>query len=267
VRTSGAGLLLGTPQSPLLRVPLPPGASDVRFGSEAPGIEFAPGPDGGVDVLGSLAPGEIPVHIEYRVAVAEGGARLTRQFGVRVALARVFVEDHGRLAPSAERLHRARPVRTEDLNYLAFEAFDVAAGEAVSLTLGALPPRSGASPAAARAVAAFGALALVFWLLRPVTTRSAPAPEAAAAPERSEREALYDAIRDLDHDFETAKVSAEDHARLRGELRARAAALIAAQEPAPAVVAEARACASCGAAAQADHRFCASCGAALGSPA
>jgi hypothetical protein len=267
LRATGAGLLLGTPQAPLLRVPLPAGASDVRFGSEAKGLEFAPGPDGAVDVLGSLAPGEVPVHIAYRLAVPEGGAQLAREFAVRVPLVRVFVADHGRLAPSAQRLHRARPVRTEDLNYLSFEAFDLAPGEKISLTLGALPPRSGASPTTARAVAAVAALALVFWLLRPVTTRGAAEPQAAAEPERNEREALYDAIRDLDHDFETAKVSAEDHAQLRGELRAKAAALIAAQEGAPAPPAQPHACPSCGAAAQPEHRFCASCGAALGAPA
>jgi len=267
LRATGDGLLLGTPQAPLLRVPLPEGASDVRFGSEAKGLEFAPGPGGAVDVLGSFAPGEAPVQIAYRLAVPASGARLAREFGVRVPLVRVFVVDHGRLAPSAERLHRARPVRTNDLNYLAFEAFDVAPGERVALTLGALPPRSSASPTAARAVAALGALALVFWLLRHVTTRAAAEPAAAAEPERNEREALYDAIRDLDHDFETAKVSAEDHAQLRGELRAKAAALIAAQEGAPAPAEQPRACPQCAVAAAPEHRFCASCGTPLGSPA
>ena len=274
---SGDGLLLGTPQSPLLRVPIPSDASDVRFGSEAPGLEFSAHPDGGVALLGSLAPGEAPVQIAYRVPVGTGGAKLVRSFGVRVPLLRIFVADTGLLSPSSPRLHRAKPVRTEDLNYLSLEAFDVAAGEPVALALDALPPRRTGSPNIARAAAAIAALGLVAWLVLPVVRRGeseAVAEALPAEPARNEREAIYDAIRDLDHDFETDKVSAADHGQLREELRARAAVLIRAEEggrsaapPSGADSAARPACAACGAAPAPDHRFCARCGAPLGAPA
>jgi hypothetical protein len=272
---SGTGLLLGTPQSPLLRVPIPASATDVRFGSEAPGLEFSPHPEGGVAVLGSLSPGEVPVQIAYRVPVSERGAELTRSFGVRVPLLRVFVADTGRVAPSSLRLHRARPVKTEDLNYLALEAFDIDAGERVALSLDALPPRHAASPNVARAAALLAALGLVAWLVLPAiaTDESTPAPAASAEPGRNEREAIYDALHDLEHDFETDKVSAEDHGRLREELRARAAALLGTAPSerdsgtASAPRAPELACPACSAAAAPEHRFCARCGAALGAPA
>jgi hypothetical protein len=290
VSASGNALLVGTPETPLLRVPLPPDASDVRFGSEAAGLAFAPHPDGGVAVLGSHAPGDATVQIAYRVPVGAGGARLARDFALRVPLLRMFVADTGRSVPSSERLHRARPVRTEDLNYLALEAFDVAAGEEVVLALDPLPPRGAGSPLAARALAVGVGLGLLAWVAWPIirrlwTSESVEASDAVAPIERAaspEREAIYDAIRDLDHDFETAKVSAEDHARLREELRVRAAELIRAEESAPAVAAAAasaaggasrptpdaqRACARCGAEAATAHRFCASCGAPLEAPA
>ena len=270
---SGSGLLLGTPQSPLLRVPIPPDANDLRFGSEAPGLEFSPHPDGGVAVLGSLPPGEARVQIAYHVPVSATGARLVRSFGVRVPLLRVFVADTGRLSPSSPRLHRARPVRTEDLNYLSFEAFDVAPGEEVALELDALPPRRASNASATKALALIAALGLIAWLVLPVVSRDddqAPASSQQAEPERSEREAIYDAIRDLDHDFETDKVSAEDHTRLREELRTRAAAMLRAEadgDSAPSLAAATavapRACAACRVVAAPEHRFCASCGAPL----
>lgn len=115
---------------------------------------------------------------------------------------------------------------------------------------------------------------------------------AALAVLREEREALYAAIGDLDHDLETGKLSAADHAELRAELRARAIHLLreeraagaeggasaADSEMRAAASAEARAesaapppgdgaatprCAACGFEAAQAHRFCAHCGAPL----
>jgi len=283
---SGEGLLLGTPQSPLLRVPLPPDASDVRFGSDAPGLEFSAHPEGGVAVLGSASPGEIPIQIAYREPVAEGGARLARSFGTKVALLRVFLADTGRLAPSSARMHRARPVRTEDLNYLALEAFDVAAGEEVVLGLAPIPPRRAANAVAMKGIAALAAIGIVGWLFAPVAAsrRAEAAPREHAEPEIGERARVYEAIHDLEHDFETGKVSAEDHTRIGADLRARAAALLSAEERAErgtlvalgseskapislAGVSVPRSCARCSALAAPEHRFCAACGAPLGASA
>ena len=89
-----------------------------------------------------------------------------------------------------------------------------------------------------------------------------------------EREALILSIRDLDHDFETGKISEEDHREMRDGLRSRAVALLrqdraeasasGSQDAAPAeATAEAPiACAACGAGLESAHRFCPQCGSA-----
>jgi hypothetical protein len=270
LRVGGDAHVLGTLESPLLRIPLPEGAARLRFGSDAPGIELAPHPEGGLAVIGTVAPGEARVDLGFQLAAGEPPARLARTFAARTPVLSVFVPDNGRLAPESDRLHRRRPFRENDRTYLHFEAFEVAPGEQVVLELGALPPRARGSAALALALILAAAAAAGWLLIAPLRAqRGARAGAAPADEERSaarhEREALYDAIRDLDHDFETGKVAAEDHVRLRDELRARAAALVAEERTAEKTPVPARAsgCEKCGAPADPTHRFCAQCGAAL----
>jgi hypothetical protein len=284
LRVAGASHVLGTPDAPLLRIPLPEGAAQLRFGSDAPGLELGPHPEGGLAVLGSVAPGEAHVELGYQLAQSEPPARFARTLAAKTPVLSIFVADTGRLAPRSERLHRRRPFRTDDLTYLYFEAFEVAAGEPVELELDTLPPRSRGSERLALGLVLAAAAASAWLLTRPLRERGSAAPEAAResaelGASRREREALYEAIRDLDHDHETGKVTAEDHARLRDELRARAGALLAqeragaqgASEPvskpgssgrAASGASEGRRCA-CGAPAAREHRFCPHCGAAL----
>ncbi len=83
----------------------------------------------------------------------------------------------------------------------------------------------------------------------------------------AEREVVYASIRDLDEDFETGKLTSQDHAALRGELRAQAVQLLQAErEAAPAAAAQDSACASCGAELPRDVRFCPGCGTGLAKP-
>ena len=277
--------VLGNADAPLLRIPLPANAAKLRFGSDAPGLELAPHPEGGLSVLGTVAPGEAHVELAYQLATGEPPARLTRTLATRTPVLSVFVADTGRLAPRSERLHRRRPLRTNDLTYLHFEAFEVGAGEEVALEIGQLPPSRRGSGTLALGLVLAAAAGATFLLISPLRQRGAAAgaPEAELSLARREREALYEAIRDLDHDFETGKVAAEDHARLGEELRGRAAALLAAERTsvqsasAPAGksgpsgraasgASEGTSCAACGAPADPSHRFCAQCGAALPVP-
>jgi len=289
LRIDGDTHVLGTAETPLLRIPLPDGATQLRFGSDAPGLELAPHREGGLAVLGSVAPGAAKVELGYQLARGEPPARLVRTLAARTPVLTIFVADSGRLAPRSERLHRRRPLQTNDLTYLHFEAFEVEAGETVELELGALPARARGQEKLALGLV-LGAAAAAAWLLtRPL--RDGPRAGASLSQagaelgaSRREREALYEAIRDLDHDHETGKVAAEDHERLRDELRARAAALLAeerataqsASEPVSKPGSSGRAasgasvgtsvCSACGARAEATHRFCAHCGAALHTP-
>jgi hypothetical protein len=266
LRVAGDAHVLGTPAAPLLRIPLPEGAERLRFGSDAPGLELAPHPQGGLAALGAVAPGEVNVELGYQLAVTEPPAKLERRFAARVPVLSIFVADTGRLAPRSERLHRRRPLRTSDLTYLHLEAFEVAPEEAVALELGLLPARTRSGRPLALGFVGIAALAAIWLLTSPLRTRKegevaarGPSAEPGA---REEREAIYEAIRDLDHDFETGKLSTGDHTRLRDELRARALVLLEAERrasqapPAPA----AGACSACGAPALPTHRFCAQCG-------
>jgi len=92
-------------------------------------------------------------------------------------------------------------------------------------------------------------------------TRDAPA---ALAEQSVEREAVYRAIEALDEDFETGKLSSDDHARMRAELRAEAVALLQSERSAaaPKPVA-APVCPGCGTAVRIADRFCSQCGAPL----
>lgn len=90
---------------------------------------------------------------------------------------------------------------------------------------------------------------------------------------KRQREAVLTALRDLDFDFKTGKISDEDYQPLRAQLVAEAAQYIEAEEKEAeqleALIQARRAgrrqngtCQHCGAAMQADQRFCAKCGSA-----
>ena len=264
LRAEGETPLLGTLQAPLLRIPLPRQAVELRARSSDAGLELRPVPTpaestesaGGAGaageslaVLGSLAPGELHVELEYRLPApaADTPARFARRLPFHIPLLEIYLVDTGDLAPRSKLLHRRRPARDGSTNYLRLEAFEVAPGEEIALTLERLPPRSAVSQAVALAAAwalALGAVAILLGPLvapfRPRRARagaeeaaaeaaapgSAAAHGAAYAALREEREALYAAIGDLDHDLETGKLSAADHAELRAELRARAIHLL-----------------------------------------
>jgi hypothetical protein len=290
LRIDGDTHVLGTAETPLLRISLPEGAAQLRFGSDAPGLELAPHPDGGLAVIGSVAPGEANIELGYQLALGEPPARLVRTLASRTPVLSIFVADNGRLAPRSERLHRRSPLRTNDLTYLHFEAFEVDAGEKVELELASLPPRARGGEKLALGLVLAAAAAAAWLLTRPL--REGPKAEAdrlqagaELGAKRREREALYEAIRDLDHDHETGKVAAEDHARLRDDLRGRAAVLLAeeragllptlaplaARPEEPGLltgseVLRSAQCSACGAPAEATNRFCAHCGAALSAP-
>jgi len=282
LRAEGETPLLGTLQAPLLRIPLPPQAVELRARSSDAGLELRPVPTPGTGgasgaggifgesgggaamvgagaageslaILGSLAPGELRVELEYRLpALADAPARFARRLATRIPLLEIYLVDTGDLAPRSKLLHRRRPAREGATNYLRLEAYEVAPGEEVALTVERLPPRNAVSQSAALAAAwalALGAVAVLLGPLvgpfRPLRRAGAESAEGAAhgaaqaagsaralreeaalAALREEREALYAAIGDLDHDLETGKLSAADHAELRAELRARAIHLL-----------------------------------------
>lgn len=277
----------------LLRIPLPEAARDVRLGAEASGLRLAPHPQGGVAVDGVAPPGESAVEIAYRLPVDGPLAEIARSFATPVPLLKVYIADTGRLVPKSDRLHRRRPVRTQERTYIHLEAFAVEAGERIALSVRELPPREGLPRAAVSALVLLAAGIVAWALAAPLRRESgedegraaaAAQPEAETASVEHERSGVYAALRDLEDDRELGKVSDEDYARLREELRTRALALLreersrasAARAEAPAAeegAEEARpgeggeGCPACGAALREGDRFCAQCGRALASTA
>jgi hypothetical protein len=120
-----------------------------------------------------------------------------------------------------------------------------------------------------RGVIALAAAGVVWALLAPLgglgpARRAAIAADAPAPPDPlvAEREAVYAALRDLEHDYETGKVSTSDYAAMRAELRQRAATLIRAGEagPSPTATTGPPGCDQCGAKSRSGDRFCSQCG-------
>ena len=227
LRIDGDTHVLRTAETPLLRISLPEGAAQLRFGSDAPGLELASHPDGGLAAIGSVAPGEVRIELGYQLALGEPPARLVRTLATRTPLLSIFVADNGRLAPRSERLHR--PAHCHQRPHLSpLEAFEVDAGE-----------RWSSSWARCHRAHAVGKLALglccraaaAAWLLtRPL--REGPKAEAnrsQAVADSSRRVASarrsHEAIHDLDHDHETASRRRGPRSPARRPARARAALL------------------------------------------
>jgi hypothetical protein len=270
---AGDRVLIGKPGEALYRIGLPEDARDVRFATEPAGLSLAPDPDGGIDVVGPLPAGESTIELLYHLPVEKGRSDVSLDSSRAVPLLSIFVADTG-LDIRSERLHRRRPVRTEDRTYLHLEAFELEPGEKVQLALTRLERGAGAGHTLALAAALVGAAAIAFALIAPLRAAGAGAASAETGTEPAapgERESLYAAMRDLEEDFETGKLSEADHALLRDELRGRAATLLQAERdtkrdrPRPAVAA-APFCTHCGAALRPDDRFCAQCGAQAAAP-
>ncbi|MGH0038084.1 MAG: hypothetical protein ACQGVK_23890 [Myxococcota bacterium] len=275
--------LVGSPQEPLLRFDLPPGAQLLgasqnanRLGLGAADGVAAPA----LDLIGPLPPGETSFGFRYRLPVADPDAPLVLPLGWprEVAVANVLIADTG-LIVEDERLHRMRPVRSGTRTYIHREGFQIGADESLSIRIARIARPAAPLWASLGSTLVLGLLGAAF-VLAPLRSRG-PESAASADPDDSavarEREGVVDSLRDLEHDHETGKISDADYDGLRAQLRGRALELMrlerggATAAPAPAgseaglrpAAAPARFCPACGTAAEEGWRFCAGCGAAL----
>lgn len=273
--------LAGTPDAPLLHVSIPLGATlrGVAPETEALGLIPTGGSMGsseadlGFDIIGPIAAGTTSIGYSFFMPAGPQGVQLEMRFPGDVQTLNVLIADTG-LALDSSRLHRRRPFRSGTRNYLHREAFNVARDEIVDLSLvplGATGLPQSASIALAIAAAAAGAL----FLFAPLRTASRDAVALDTPLDRiqADRERIYSAIRDLDHDFETAKLEENDYTQMRDRLRAEAIELLrserelAAQSGGEDAASDSRSpasigayCPSCGEAVTADWRFCSHCG-------
>ncbi len=245
-----------------LRLGLLPGAGEPRtpFGSLPPGARLE---DGAVALRGPFLPGDQELSLDYEIAARAGALITALPVPDPVESFELRVRDFG-VVVDAGALHPARPTKDGDEVWMRWLGFALPAGREGPLSLAPLPPRRPLPPAAHALVVAALAGALFLFVVRPLAAeRGEPRrePGADAAGEDPVREALFAALRDLEHDFETGKLSAEDRDGMRTALRdeaLRALAVRAGHEEA-AIPSEPGAC-ECGRRAAPDDRFCAACG-------
>jgi hypothetical protein len=262
---------------PLLCMPLPIGALELRFSSEMLQAGLRRDPSGDLAIHGPLPSGATSLAVSYRIPARSSGVDLTRRWDRDVSLLSVLVADNG-VVPETTRLHRRRAVRSDERMFQHLEAFAIEPLEPVEIDLRRTPPQRADGGWASAGFALLAGLAALGFLSAPLRGGAEARGEREASPAADalelEREAFARSLEDLDDDLATWKLSAEDHSAMRTELRARAAAslLRAPDEAAPEEPAGTPAtplCGSCGHAARPGDAFCAKCGSRLdaGTPA
>ncbi len=221
IRNPRSQVIVSDPnQAPILRIGIAPGHGELfsPFGAVPMGFEV----DGEtLDLRGPLLPGEREVVFGYEL---DGeGPELAGEIAFPDAVGEfaLFVRDVG-VRIEAEGLHPARPARDEaGIVYQRYLGFEIPAGRRIRLRISSLPaPRSGGG-ALTLALAAGGlTLALALFVFAPLARRTGPAAPASTEPSSASaaHDALYAALHELEHDYETGKLSEADRDRLRTEL-------------------------------------------------
>jgi hypothetical protein len=282
--------------APLLCLPLPQGAENLRFSGDSFSMGIQPDPTGGLALRGPIPVGSSGFALSYLLRSGSDGVRFAREFPTGLSLLSIYIADTGVLTET-DRLHRRRPVRTADRSYIHLEAYQVDPGETVAVDVTSLPIARPLPRAASVGFVVLTALVAGLFLTAPLRSTREP-DEADTTPTSTTSEelaSLYAAIRDLEDDFETGKVSAEDHDAMRAEMRQRAGELLRAERTAAATptaiptetptaaptetptetpsaaptttASPVTACSNCGERTPPDARFCSQCGAKLGNPA
>ena len=280
----------GSPDAPLLHVSIPTGATLQGVAPETEALGLVPtgdpaGGEIGFDVVGPIGPGTTSLGYSYIMPARPEGVAIDMRFPGDVETLNVMIADTG-LAIESSRLHRRRPFRSGTRNYLHREAFNIDPNEIVDLSLVPIGA-TGLPQSASIGLAVVAAAAGAFFMFAPLrsASREKVASESPLDRIHSERELIYTAIRDLDHDFETAKLEEADYTQMREELRAEAIELLrsereatarAGQEGEPSNSASTASsttsgsqpqtgafCPSCGEAVTANWRFCSHCGGGL----
>ncbi len=273
---SGTEPLRAGSQAPLLCIELPPGAESLRFSPDTLAMGAEPDPSGALALRGPIPAGDSAVVLRYRIPVEGEAALFTQRFDRAVGALRILVADTGVVAETS-RLHRLRPIRSEDRTFLQLEGFQIEPGESVAVRLARLAPRRPMPRLAALGFSLALAAAAIGFLIRPLRGgREEPGLDPQLVQVDTERESILAALGSLEEDFETGKLDAPDYRELRAELRARAAELIQRRREAgrpgsagglssaeAGTLAPVTACAACAAALAPDARYCHRCGVAV----
>ncbi len=226
VAEGGDNAPLVSTAAPLVCLPLPPDAGELRFSSEMFEAGLRRDPSGDLAIHGPLPLGVSQLAVSYRLPATSAGVKLEQSFDRDLPILSVLVADNGVITDTT-RLHRRKSARVSDRNYLHLEAFTIAPGEVIELGLRRTPPVAAGGRAAGAGFALLAGLAAFGFLLAPLRNRAGePRVSAEAEVATIERNAILSSLEVLDEDLETGKVSPEDHAAMRTALRARAAELL-----------------------------------------
>ncbi len=263
-------VIVGPDAAPAVRVGLAPGHGEVEgmFGRLPEGVVIR---DGVAEIRGPILPGDegFSLQLAYDIETPSPSLETTIAIPDAVDQLAIYVQDFG-IDVDAGMLHPARPTREQDVIYQSFLGFELRAGSVLPFRVTSLSPTPQIPQAATALLAALLAGALLFFVAGPLAfagRRDATA-SAEAIAESPAKLALEAALADLEHDFETGKLSPDDRNRLREDLRREALVALVRErlpnEPGSALETEPtpRAC-TCGRAAGTGDRFCASCGKAL----
>ncbi|MFQ5514128.1 MAG: hypothetical protein ACE5FG_06770 [Myxococcota bacterium] len=252
-------VLRGEDEDPIVRVPLVAGHGSVQtpFGLRGAGTRVE---ENTLEMRGPIYPGLRELRLSYDLPDARIHLDSVLVLTGPIETLDVYVKDFG-VEIDAGPLHPARPTRNGDEIYQRYFGFDLPAGLRLPLRVAALPPRRPPPSWAQALLFALLTGGSLLWVFRPVTETTAEAANESSAEERPERQALLAALADLEHDFETGKLSVKDRDRLRRDLKREALRALgqhgtAAREETPAKC-------KCGSRPRPGDRFCSACGCAL----
>ncbi len=254
---------------PAIRLPLPAGYSELKlpFGKLPKGVTIA---GEVVEVRGPVMPGEEGLRVNFAFDLGDDSALLETElrFPDRVDSLRLYVRDFG-IEVTADGLHPAQPARQDDVFYLGFVGFDLPPGQVSRVRIEPLASDQAPADGLIAGLVALLAGGLLFLVGQPIAEAGGDGKVVRLPDDDEQRhsDALRAALRDLEHDFETAKLSEEDRDRLREELRHEAARALARERgvtrsgsnPGKTSADTLRVC-SCGREARPDDRFCGGCG-------
>jgi hypothetical protein len=250
--------------APLFCLDVGSGAQDLQFSTESLRLGLSHDPSGAIGVSGPIPAGESRFALRYRIALDDESIAFERSLPFEVPLLSLLIADNGWVVET-DRLHRRRPARTSDRTYLHLEGFGIAAGTPVAVHLEPLDTRSPPTSLASSGFAFAAGLLTIAFLTLPLRRTEDAAAESAPNPIEEERQSVLAALRSLDDDFDTGKVSDQDYEQLRLELRASAVELMRKQrasEPRETTEpAAGNACGTCGSVVDPQARFCSQCGA------
>jgi hypothetical protein len=246
-------------EAPVFRVGLPVGHGELDrpSGSPAAGQRVV---DDTLEIRGPIYPGEQEIRLVYDVSSADTDLDTRIPFPDPVEIVELYVKDFG-IEVDAGPLHAARATRNGDVIYQSYVGFDLPGDSALPVRVAALPPHGSSPPWARGLLLILVGIGSAVFVARPVV--EAPTDDGAAKiDDEPEKQALFAALEDLEHDFETGKLSTEDRDQLRRDLKREALqAMARTRRPEPAVGEnEALRLCRCGNRPRPGDRFCSACG-------